>query len=145
MAGKRLRLDDISPSYIRGFERAEASRELVNKARDVLHEARIAADRAAAAHLKSAPRTKDGIHVADVAGWAHLVIHDGQTPLVSALLQSNAIYSVPGEGYYFRDIGGLGWKNDQALSLAEAAVRAAKEVFEQHFPETSFSMTTRWD
>ena len=39
------------------------------------------------------------------------------------------IYSVPGEGYYFREIGGLGWNDDQALALAEAAVEAAMAVF----------------
>ncbi len=99
----------VSPSYIQGFERPEASHELVRKARDVLNEARIAADRAAAAHYKSAQRTKDGCHIADIAGWAHLVVHGGQTPLVSALFELDAIYPVAGEGYYFREIGGLGW------------------------------------
>ncbi len=141
----QLRLDDISPSYMQVFERPPASRELLKKASNVLKEARISADQAGATHYESAPRTKDGHHIADVAGWAHLVIHDGQTPLISALLELNEIYSVPGEGYYFRNVGGLGWKDHQALSLAEAAVRAAMEVFEKHFPETSFSMTTRWD
>ena len=145
MRHKRLRLDDISPSYIRVFKRPRATRDLLTKAGDVLNEAQIAANHAAAARYKSAPRTTDGRHIADIAGWAHLVVHGSQTPLVSALLELNAIYSVPGEGYCFRDIGGLGWKNEQALSLAEAAVQAAMEIFEKHFPEASFSMTTRWD
>ena len=91
----RLRLDDISPSYIRVFERPRASCDLLKKAGDVLNEAQIAANHAAAARYKSAPRTKDGRHIADISGWAHLVMHGGQTPLVSALLKLNAIYSVP--------------------------------------------------
>ena len=141
----QLRLEDIPSSYILDFEQPKAPPELVDKVRSVLAEAMTAADRAAAAHLESAPRVSGGRHIADIAGWAHLVVYDAQSPLVSALLQLGETYCIPGTGYYIKSIGDLGWKEDQALSLAEAAVSAAKSVFEEHFPGTSFGIQTRWD
>ena len=86
-----------------------------------------------------------GCFVADVAGWAHLYVYGGQSPLVSALLQLGEVDSNPGSGYCFRNIGGLGWKEDQVLSLAEAAVQGAKTVLEKHFPDASFGVKTTWD
>ena len=138
-----LCLDNISASYIKGFERPKAPRPLVEKARKVLDEARIAALHAASHRYSLSPRTRNGNHVAGVAGCAYLVVRGGQTPLVSALLELNAIYPVHGEGYYFRDIGGFGWSRQQALSLAEASVEGGKEVFEKHFPEASFDIVSR--
>ena len=140
-----LRLENIPASHIRKFERPKASAALVERVRRVLSEAHKAADQAAAECLKSAPRSADSHHVTSVAGWAHLLVHDAQTPLVSALLQLGAVYPVPGSGYYFSEIGGLGWGRDPALSLTEAAVMAAQSVFEKHFPDALFSMKTRWD
>ena len=110
----------------------------------MIAEAQRAADKAAEAFLATARRTKDG-HVADVAGWAHLTVHNSQSPLVSALLELNAVHAIPGKGYYFPDLGGLGWGDEQALSVAEAAVKAAKAVFERHFPDDRFGSRTRWD
>ena len=140
----RVRLENIPANHIRSFDRPAVSPEFVEEVRTVLTKARTAADRAAAEHLKSAQRTKDG-YVADVAGWAHLIVYDSQSPVVSALLQLGEAWPNPGTGYYVNEIGGLGWKNEQALSLAEAAVEAAKSVFEQHFPDVSFGIHTRWD
>ena len=74
-----------------------------------------------------------------------LVVYDSQSPLVSALLRVGEAWTSPGTGYFVGGIGGLGWRNEQALSLAEAAVEAAKSVFEEHFPDVSFGMHTRWD
>ena len=142
--GGRVRLENIPASYIKKFDRPEVSPEFIEEVRNVLTRARAVADQAAAGQLKSAQRTKDG-YVADVAGWAHLVVYDSQSPLVSALLQLEEAWTNPGRGYYVKGIGGLGWKNEQALSLAEAAVEAAKSVFEEHFPSVSFGIHTRWD
>ena len=140
-----LRLEDIPSSRISIIRRPEASRDLVAKVRFALAEAKKAADKAAEEHSKTAPRTPDGRHVADVAGWAHLIVYDSQTSLVSALLELDEAYSVPGSGYVINGIGGLGWGNEQALSLAETHVRAAKTVFENYFPDISFGVRTRWD
>ena len=140
-----VRLEDIPASQILEFEQPEASPELVEKVRQVLYEAQKAAGQAAAECFKSAPRTVDGRYVGDIAGWANLIVHDAQTPLVSALLQLEAVFPVAGSGYYFHNIGGLGWRGHQALCLAEAAVKAAKSVFEKHFPSALFTMETRWD
>lgn len=141
----QLRLDDIPALYISDFERPKATAELVDKVRSVLAKAKAAADQAAAAHLESSPRASGGRRVADVAGWAHLVVYDAQSALVSALLELGEAYCIPGTGYYIKGIGGLGWKQEQALSLAEAAVSGAKTVFEAHFPCASFGIETRWD
>ena len=142
---EHLRLEDIPASQILKFEQPEAPPELVEKVRHVLCEAQKAAEKAAAECFKSAPRAADGHHIGDIAGRAHLFVHDSQTPLVSALLQLEAVHPVPGSGYYFHNIGGLGWRGHQALCLAEAAVMAAQSVFEKHFPSALFTMETRWD
>ena len=144
-SGKNLRLDDIPKSYIAKFQRPKASPDLINKAQFVLAEAKVAGDKAAAARADAAPRVAGGKYIADIAGWAFLVIPDAQSPLVSALLQLDEVYSVPGEGYFVRNIGGLGWDRHQAMSLAEAFVDAAMLVFRRHFPDTSFYMYTRRD
>ena len=140
----RIRLEDIPANHIRSFDRPPVTLECVEKVRTVLLQARAAADRAASEHLKSAQRTNEG-HVADVAGWAHLVVHDSHSPVVSALLHLEEALASPGTGYYVRGIGGLGWRSDQALCLAEASVGAAKAVFEEHFPGLSLGVHTRWD
>ena len=104
---RHLRLEDIPTSRISVMRRPEASCNLIKQVRSVLVEAIEAADEAAAEHLKTAPRTANGRHIADVAGWAHLMVFDAQTPLVSALLQLDEAYSVPGDGYVIKRIGGL--------------------------------------
>lgn len=141
---RNLRIEDIPTASILDFKLPEATPELVEKVRSVLAEARTAADQAAAAHLESARRDISSQHVADVAGWAQLSVYDAQSSLVSALLELEEAYPVPGTGHYIK-IGGLGWSGDQALSLAEAAVKAAKSVFEEHFPNSSFGIETRLD
>lgn len=147
---RSLRLEEVPSSSLNVFERPEASTELVEKVRAVLDEAKEAADHAALEFLSSAQRTQDGKHIADVAGWASLVIADSQSPLVSALQKLDSendvsINTIAGIGYIVPEIGGLGWGNEQALSIAEEAVRAAKRVFENHFPEVFFRVRTRWD
>lgn len=140
-----LRLEDIPTSSIQVFKRPAVSAKFVEKVRNVIAEAKEAANEAASTYLKIAPRTKDKRHVADVAGWAHLVVYDSQSPLVSALLELDATYPIPGIGYIISDVGGLGWEKEQALSLAEKAVGGAKAVFEEHFPDIEFGIRTRWD
>ena len=142
---RNLRLEDIPTSSIQIFKQPKVSAEFVDEVRNVISEAQVAADDAASAYLNIAPRTKDGRFVADVAGWAHLVVCDSQSPLVSALIELDATYPIPGIGYLISDVGGLGWKGEQALSLAEKAVEGAKTVFERHFPDSEFYMRTRWD
>ena len=140
-----IRLDDIAKEQIQLFAKPKVSSEFKEQVLVVLEEARAAAEIAAIKCLKTAPRTKDGQYVADVAGWAHLHIYDSQTPLISALMDLGEAFAVPGEGHYIRKIGGLGWGSHQNLCLAEAAVRAAKLVFERHFSDITFGVVTRWD
>lgn len=140
-----LRLEDIRAEQIQTMERPAASRELMAVVREVIEEARTAANEAARRCYEAAPRTGDDGHVADIAGWAHLMIYGAQSPVVAALLELNEIYSTSGSGYCFRRIGGLGWRGNQAMCLAEAAVEGARAVFERHFPDESFGMDTRWD
>lgn len=139
------RLEDVPVSHVRRFRREKATQEFVVHVRRVLFQAKKAAEEAASRCQKASCRAKDGVNVADVAGWAHLYTRDAQSRLVSALLELDEVWTHPGSGYCFKNIGGLGWRGDQALRLAEAAVLAAKAVFEQHFPDVSFSMETRWD
>lgn len=120
------------------------------RVRSVLDKAREAADAAAEEHLRTAPRTKDGRHIADVVGSAYLVVSDSQSPIVSALLNlddnhDEEVFVLPGIGYFIPGIGGAGWREEQALSLAEVAVRAAKSVFDQHFPDVTFEVRSYWD
>ena len=147
---KNLRLEDIPTSRLQDFKQPKASPELVEQVRAVLVEARKAADDAASEFLKTAPRTPDGRHIADVAGWAELVVYDSQSPVVSALQKldkesGDRIHTIAGIGYLVPGVGGLGWKEEQALSIAEEAVHAAKSVFEKHFPDVSFGIWIRRD
>ena len=142
---RHLRLDDIPTSRISVFRRPEASEVLVAQVRAALEEAKREGDAAAREHMQVAPKTRDGRFIADVAGWAHLVVGDAQSPLVSALLELDEVDVYAGIGYVIRGIGGLGWGNEQALSIAEAHSGAAKKVFEKHFPDTFFYIRTRWD
>ncbi len=147
---RSLRLEEVPSSSLNVFERPEAPAELVEKARAVLNKAKKAADQAALDFINSDQRTQDGKHIHDVTGWALLVITDSQSPLVSALQKLDSENDVPpnttaGIGYRIPGIGGLGWKNYQALSIAEEAVCAAKRIFENHFPEVSFRVWTKWD
>ena len=147
---KNVRLEDIPASRMQEFKQPEASPELVEKVRSVLVEAREAADNAASEFIKTAPRTRDGHHIADVAGRANLVVHDSQSPLVSALQKldrdsGDRIHTFADIGYIVPGIGGLGWKGEQALSIAQEAVRAAKSVFEKHFPDVTLGIRTGWD
>ena len=139
-----LRLDDIPKSETENFNQPEVSPEFTRKVNSVLEEARKAADVAAEAFLLTAQRTEDG-HVADVVGSAHVMVRDAQSPLISALLELQCISSYPGVGHVVTGVRGFGWRGEQALSVAEAAAKAAKEVFEKHFPNNTFSIRTLWD
>ena len=140
----RVRLEDIPASHIRSFNRPTVTSEFVEEVRSVLSQARAAADRAASERIWSAKKTNEG-HVADVAGWAHLVVYDSDSPVVAALLQMEEASTIPGIGYYVHGIGGLGWRSEQALYLAEASAEAAKAVFKEHFCGLSLGVQTRWD
>ena len=141
---KTLRFDDIPKSEIEIFEHPEVSEEYVKSVKSVLMEAQHAANTAAESYLETAPRDKHG-HVTDVSGWAYLMVYDAQSPLVSALLKLDCVDAVPGKGYMFKDLGGLGWRGEQALSVAEVAINAAKKTFKKYFPDAALGIKTRWD
>ena len=138
-----LRLEDVPAATVRTFGRPAASAALVADVESALANARRAANEAAEEYLRSASRTSEG-HVADVAGWAQLLVGQSQSEFVSALLELDEAYPVPGEGYVIR-IGGLGWKQEQALGVADAAVRGAKASLSARFPNIRFAIKTGWD
>ena len=141
---RTLRLEDIPTRQLQQFESPEASQEDLDKVRAVLAEARAAADQAARDDWEAAPKRPHG-HIGDVAGFASLKLHDGQTPLVSALLQLDAASALGGGGYIISGMTAGCMELDQALRLKEAAVRAAQAVFEQQYPEHTFTTSSRWD
>lgn len=103
-------------------------------------------DAAAEEYLRTTQRT-------DVVGSAWLVVCDSQSPFVSALLNlddnhDEEVLVLPSVGYIVPGIGGPGWRKEQELSIAEVAVRAAKSVFEQHFPllplKSGLDGTEKW-
>lgn len=135
---RTLRLEDIPTRQLQQFEAPAASKEDLNKVRAVLAEAQAAAYQAARDEWESAPKGPDGF-MRDVVGFANLQVHDAQTPLVSALLQLGAASALGGGGYTISGVTAGCKELDQALRLEEAAVRAAKDVFERHYPQHTFT------
>lgn len=140
---RTLKLEDIPAKQLRTFERPQASQEDLDGLAEVLTEAREAAHRAMCEEWVNAPKRPDGF-IRDIAGYASLTVLDAQTTLVSALLQLGAASPI---GYcYFIDGMTDGCKKlDQARCLEEAAVKAAKKVFEQRYPNNMFSIYSRAD
>ena len=141
---RTLRLEDIPRLHLRGFEAPSADLEDLKTLRTVLSEARSAASEAMRETWATRPKGPEG-HIRDVVGYASLSVHNAQTPLVSALLELGEAFPLGGEGYVISGITAGCKQLDQALCLEEAAARAAKEVFEKHYPENTFSVCSRWD
>ena len=141
----RLRLEDVPSRYIAILDRPPAPEAYVEKVREALEAAEIAADEAAKDFLKTAPMTEDGRFVRDVVGWAHLLIGDARSNFVAALAELDRLQTIPGQGQFIRGIGGLGWRHEQALSVAEAAVQGALSVLKEGFPDVSLHVWSRWD
>ncbi len=140
---RTLRLEDIPTRQLRTFERPQAAQEDLDKATRVLAEARQAADRAMREEWETAPKNPDG-RILDVVGWTSLTVHDAQTPLVSALLQLDEA-SPAGYRYFIKGMTDGCKQLDQAWRLEEAAAGAAMEVFEQHYPDNTFSVYSQPD
>ena len=144
MQAQTLRLEDIPKSKTEIFKRPEVSPRFTSKVNAVLEEAREAADVAVEAFLLTAQRTQDG-HVADVVGSARVMVRDAQSPLISALLKLQCVSSYPGVGHVVTGIPDSGWRGEQALSVAEAAAKGAKKVFEKYFPDNTFDIRSSPD
>lgn len=140
---RTLRLEDIPTRQQRTFERPQATQADLDKVTMVLAEARDAADRAMRLAWQSAPKGQDG-RIRDMVGYASLTVHDAQTPLVSALLQLDEA-SPAGYRYFIAGITDDCKLLDQAWCLEEAAARAARDVFERHYPHNTFSLYSRPD
>ena len=141
---RTLRFEDIPKMHLRKFESPQVGPEVLDKLRRVLLEAKDAAKREMHEVWEAAPKGPDG-HIRDVVGYASLSVHDAQSPLVAALLELGEANPLGGEGYFISDIPAGCKRLDQALCLEEAAARAAKEVFETHYPENTFMVYSRWD
>lgn len=139
-----LRLDDIPSASIQAFDLPSAAPKLVVEVQDALKEAHTAASQAVDDFLKKAPRTPSG-HVADVCGFAQVVIYEPQSPIVSALIELDEVSVIAGVGYTVSNFGSHGRRREQAMSVAEAGADAAKSVLEKRFPGTSFGVRTLWD
>ena len=135
---RTLRLEDIPIRQMRTFERPQATQEDLDKLTTVLAEAREAADRAMRDAWENAPKGPDGF-IRDMVGWASVTVHDAQTPLVSALLQLGEASPV-GDSYFIWGMTSGCKSLDQAWCLEEAAARAAMEVFENHYPDSTFTV-----
>lgn len=81
-----LRLEDLPSSSLKTFEQAEATPELIAEVKSALAEAHTAAKAAVDSFLLTARYVDGGKFVADVCGWADLVIDDSQSSVVSALV-----------------------------------------------------------
>ena len=142
---REMRLEDIRESQVSKFSQPVAPPQLLSKLRTALSAAEREGDKAAAACRRERQLSPDGRHVLDVAGWAQVWVEDSQSPIVAGLQQLEAGYMVPGKGYSISSLGGLGWRGDQALCLAEAKARAAMSALEREFPDVVFSITSKWD
>ncbi|MDA9453544.1 hypothetical protein XI00_04415 [Bradyrhizobium sp. CCBAU 21359] len=140
-----LRLEDLPSSSLKTFEQPEATPELIAKVKSALAEAHTAAEAAVDSFLLTARYVEGGKFVADVCGWADLVIYDSQSSVVSALIALGETTIIGGVGYRVSDFGRHGRRKDQALSVAEAGVEAAKHVMEKRFPDVGFGVRTMWD
>ena len=141
---RTLRLEDIPRRYLQNFKSPRVGPADLDKLREVLSKAREAAARAEQLMWESTPKGPGG-QIADVVGFASLSVHNAQSPLVSALLELGEAQPLGGTGYFIAGIPAGSTRLNQPLCLEEAAVRAAKEVFEKHYPENTFSVYSRWD
>jgi hypothetical protein len=140
-----LRLEDLPSSSLKTFEQPKATPELIAQVKSALAEAHVAAEAAVEAFLATANYIDGGKHVADVCGWADLVIYDPQSPVVSALIALGEASVIGGVGYRVSDFGVHGRRKDQALSVVEAGVEAAEKVMQKRFPDVSFGPRTKLD
>ena len=137
-----LRLEDIPMQCLSVMQHPEASSELITVVSQVLQQAHAAAESAAASCYKTATKDSAG-RVLDVCGFASLMIEEPQSELTAALLKLDAIKPLGALGYMFKDINHKVCQ--QALCIDEAAMIAAKNVFEKHFPNAFFWVYSRWD
>ena len=108
----------------------EATPALMAEVKSALAEAHTAAEAAVESFLLTARYVEGGKFVADVCGWADPL---GETTIIG------------GVEYRVSDFGMHGRRKDQALSVAEAGVEAAKQVMEKRFPDAGFRVWTTWD
>jgi len=141
---RTVRLEDIPRRQLHKFESPPASSEDLDNLKGVLVEARGAAARAMQRKWETAPKRPDG-SILDSVGFADLRVYDAQTPLVSALLELGEVFPLGGGGYSMFGITEGCKQLDQAMCLEEAAVAAARDVFEQHYPKNTFIVTSRMD
>ncbi|HAN93822.1 MAG TPA: hypothetical protein DCQ33_17320 [Nitrospira sp.] len=138
-----IRLDDLPVSTIKVFSSPPVDEKYTKRVSDALAEAHGAAKNASNAFIKSASKSKDG-HVLDVCGFARLVLYSPQHPLATALLELGEGTVIGGVGYWVSNFGSH-TQGQQALSVREAAVEAAREVMQKHFPDASFGTDSTWD
>lgn len=136
-----VRLEDISSSKIRNFDRPKVSKAFKASVKQALKEAHSAADAATANYLKREKAGVPGYHF-DGFGFAHLVVRSSQSPLITALLELGETSVIGGVGYW---VSNFTKDRTGQLSVAEAAVTAAMKVLSKHFPDEIFQVETRWD
>lgn len=137
---KTLRIENIPSNHISLLQKPEASPKLIDEVRAAIEEATIAAKTAADERHKNAPRTKDG-HIADVFGFANVVVYEAQSEVISALQHLGEVNALGGVGYRLtRFNSGSG-----PLTIAEASAEAAAKLLNERLPQVRFYVDSRWD
>jgi hypothetical protein len=121
-------LTDLPSNSLKTFGQPEATPELIAEVKSALAEAHTAAEAAVESFLLTARYVEGGKFVADVCGWADPL---GETTIIG------------GVGYRVSDFGMHGRRKDQALSVAEAGVEAAKQLWKSVFRTPDFACGRR--
>ena len=139
-----VRLEDVPAPLLRDFASPLVDECYVARVKLSLSKAKDAATEAAEAFLQIAPRTEGG-YVADLCGFANVLVSGPQTAFVAALQELGRTYVAPGGGYVVQGLQDGSWTREQAISVKVAAMRAAKETLESDFPDVDFSVRDELD
>ena len=139
-----VRLEDVPAPLLRDFGSPLVDDCYLASVRRSLSKAKNAATAAAEAFLQTAPRAKGG-YVADLCGFADVVVSGPQTEFVAALQKLGRTYVAPGGDYVVQGLQVGNWTREQAVSVKVAAMLAAKETLEGDFPDVSFFVRDQLD
>lgn len=125
-----LRFEDVPKMHLQRFEAPQVSEGPIARVETVHRKARQAAEQAGEWLPTGSERSEED----EAPGYAYLTLNSPRSDLVAALLQLDLLFSVPEDGYLVDGIGGFRWK----LGQARFEVEAARQVYEESFPECNF-------
>ena len=142
-----LRIEDLRGTSKKRFRSPKVDAGFVSKVKKVLSEAQKQAAIATRNAIKEA-RENGGCNeqglVKDVSGFASVVIHDSQSPVVSALKKLGEVKANGDIGYFISNYD-KDCERQQALCVKEAAAESAIKVFKKYFPNLDIYIRTHWD